>query len=49
MAHMVKCSICECNFDRDKIEFVKTSTRRYAHASCYNEKNGQLSEEDSYR
>ena len=22
MAHIVKCSICECNFDRDKIEFV---------------------------
>ena len=34
IAHSVKCSICGENFDRDKIAFVQTSARRYAHASC---------------
>lgn len=34
MAHEVVCSICGQKFDRDKIEAVKTSARRYAHATC---------------
>ena len=34
MAHEVICSICGQKFDRDKIEAVKTSARRYAHATC---------------
>ena len=34
MAHNVKCSICGCTFDRDKIQAVKTGARRYAHATC---------------
>lgn len=34
IAHNVKCSICNSQFDRDKIAFVQTGARRYAHASC---------------
>ena len=34
MAHMVKCSICEKMFDRDKIQAVKSNGRRYAHYTC---------------
>lgn len=34
MAHKVICTICGQQFDRDKIEAVKTSAQRYAHATC---------------
>lgn len=34
MAHMVKCSVCGKQFDRDKIQAVKSGARRYAHYSC---------------
>ena len=34
MAHLVKCSICGVQFDRDRVQAVKTGARRYAHASC---------------
>lgn len=34
MAHMVKCVVCGKKFDRDKIQAVQVSTRRYAHYSC---------------
>lgn len=34
MAHRVICSICKSNFDRDKIAYVQTGARRYAHADC---------------
>ena len=34
IAHIVKCSICDTKFDRDKIAFVMSGARRYAHASC---------------
>lgn len=34
IAHQVICSICGERFDRDKIAYVQTSSRRYAHASC---------------
>ena len=34
MAHNVKCVICNKTFDRDKIQAVKVSARRYAHHSC---------------
>lgn len=33
--HRVKCSICGQVFDRDKEDFVATSSRRYAHRKCY--------------
>ena len=32
--HMVKCSICGQMFNRDEVQAVKTSARRYAHATC---------------
>ena len=31
---MVKCSVCGKQFDRDKIQAVKSGARRYAHYSC---------------
>ncbi len=34
MAHLVKCTVCGQQFDRDKIQAVKASARRYAHYSC---------------
>ena len=33
--HLVKCAICGETFDRDSIQAVKYSARRYAHQSCY--------------
>lgn len=47
--HNVKCSICGQIFDRDKIEFVMTSSRRYAHKSCFDKRQEGLSEEDKYK
>ena len=37
MAHMVKCTVCGKQFDRDKIQAVKTGARRYAHYMCFPE------------
>lgn len=34
MAHMVTCTKCGVKFDRDKIQAVKVSARRYAHHRC---------------
>lgn len=34
MAHNVICTICQGRFDRDKVEYVQTGARRYAHAAC---------------
>ena len=34
MAHYVICSVCGKKFDRDVIQAVKTSARRYAHYTC---------------
>ena len=34
MAHMVKCSVCGGQFDRDKVQAVKSGARRYAHHTC---------------
>ena len=34
MSHMVICAICGKKFDRDKIQAVKHSARRYSHAVC---------------
>lgn len=47
--HPVKCSICGKTFDRDKVECVNTSTRRYAHKSCYDKQQGTLSEEEKMK
>lgn len=37
MAHIVKCTVCGKKFDRDKIQAVQVSARRYAHYSCCQE------------
>lgn len=37
MAHLVKCAVCGKQFDRDLIQAVKYSARRYAHQECYPE------------
>ena len=34
MSHIVKCVICGEQFNRDKIQAVKISARRYAHHAC---------------
>ena len=34
MAHLVICSKCGKQFDRDKIQAVKSGARRYAHYEC---------------
>lgn len=34
IAHYVICSVCGVKFDRDKIPYKQTSTRRYAHLDC---------------
>ena len=34
MAHLVKCTVCGKQFDRDKIQAVRSGARRYAHYSC---------------
>jgi hypothetical protein len=43
MAHMVKCKFCGESFDRDKVQAVRISERRYAHFTCVDE-----SEVDKY-
>lgn len=35
MAHYVKCPKCGKKFNRDKVQAVLISNRRYGHASCY--------------
>lgn len=35
MAHYCICPKCGLRFDRDKIQAVKVSARRYGHATCY--------------
>ena len=35
MSHSVKCVYCQTKFDRDKEAFVRPSSKRYGHASCY--------------
>lgn len=49
MAHRVKCSICGEIFDRDKIDFVSTASRRYAHKQCFEKQQGALSEDEQYK
>lgn len=34
MPHFVHCTYCNERFDRDKIDAIQVSARRYAHATC---------------
>ena len=45
IAHRVICSICSTQFDRDKVAFVQTSARRYAHADCALRQAAELNKE----
>ena len=38
--HKVKCTVCGCTFDRDKVQAVKSGARRYAHLTCM--PNGEI-------
>lgn len=44
--HIVKCSICGEQFDANTVEYVKTSSRRYAHATCYEAKSAEMTQEE---
>jgi len=44
--HIVKCSICNESFDANVIPYVKTSSRRYAHASCQEKQSQELTKEE---
>ena len=48
IAHQVLCSICNTSFDRDKIAYTKTSSRRYAHADCALRRAAQLNQEITF-
>lgn len=45
MAHLVTCFYCKEKFDRDKIDFVKISERRYAHKICHEQKSQEQDSE----
>ena len=46
MAHNVICQYCKEKFDRDKEPFVEVKNRRYAHKSCYDKYQANLSKEE---
>lgn len=46
MAHIVTCPYCQKKFDRDKIDFVQVSARRYAHKECSEREQSRLSKEE---
>ena len=46
MAHIVTCQYCKQRFDRDKIDFIKISERRYAHKTCMQETVIEKSKEE---
>ena len=43
--HIVKCSICGHTFDANAEEYVKTSSNRYAHKSCFDNREDSKSQE----
>lgn len=45
MAHNVKCLYCGKTFDRDKVECVKVSARRYAEKTCVDAHEGSKTKE----
>lgn len=47
--HIVKCSICDQQFDANAEPFVKTNPRRYAHESCVQKRDaGKTQQEKDY-
>ena len=45
IARPVICTECKTQFDRDKLPFVQTAARRYAHADCMLRKAAELNKE----
>ena len=45
MAHPVVCVYCKTRFDRDKVECVQVSAKRYAHKECSMSEAEKLSQE----
>ncbi|WP_440972220.1 hypothetical protein, partial [Megamonas funiformis] len=46
MAHLVTCVYCKKRFDRDKIETIQISARRYAHKECAEKNQKEKSQEE---
>ena len=46
MAREVKCRYCNELFDRDKVEWVKTSNGRYAHKTCDDKYQKKIQEQE---
>ena len=46
MAHPVICVYCKKRFDRDKIECVQVSAKRYAHKECSMSENEKRTQEE---
>lgn len=46
MAHYVKCLYCGEQFDRDKVEYIQVSARRYAHPACVKNHNDNKTQEE---
>lgn len=44
--HIVTCIYCHEKFDRDKIDFVQISERRYAHKNCVNKQQDLKNKEE---
>lgn len=42
--HIVKCAICNESFDANSVPFVKVNSRRYAHKSCAEAKQVELTQ-----
>ena len=42
----VKCPICGENFYREDTDFVEYGKRRYAHKTCVDKQNGQISQDE---
>lgn len=46
MSHIVTCPFCKEKFNRDKVDFVQISARRYAHPKCYQESEKNKTQEE---
>ena len=49
MSHIVTCPFCKEKFNRDKVDFVQISARRYAHPKCYQESEKNKTQEEKDR
>jgi len=47
--HIVKCVYCKKEFDRDKVDFVALSARRFAHPECVKQEEARKTQEEKDR